>query len=459
MSFNITTLPTKENEYNCTEITSIYNTLQEIIKNLPEVPSYSHQVSNADKPIFELSKLAYAIEKIVLPLCYEYLLRFKRNLSKNQIIEDLFIRSHQIGLVIYYTKEENFMIPETEDPVKNWSPKALPAMAENLKQNRNNKITLHFIFNKLVVQTNSAPTFETFIKLKILEFTLLKPVLESPVIEKLIDLYKALLDNDVTTFNNILNELIDLKEIKRRKYIGLQNQFKSDKETRLNQLKNRISNIRKTISDYEKALHTYFKDLKDNLHEYNVIEQQEDNFDFDILLNYLIKHPYLTNIEQYDDHRLILTFENPINYFDVSLGKQTTRHYRELKRFAAETLMNPRFTVWVTCKIVFNTRTFEVQRYRTSNGPKYYAHPHINEYGCFGNHDREIQKWIDNLDYIGAIEQISAACQNLNFTDSIVLSTFTETIKDYSHIPSFFDNEKQKFVTFNEIKNELYNKE
>ena len=53
---------------------------------------------------------------------------------------------------------------------------------------------------------------------------------------------------------------------------------------------------------------------------------------------------------------------------------------------------------------------------------------HIDRFSCLGNYERQINIFLRNHDYIGAIEQCVASCKSLNFGDSMVMNEFIRRI-------------------------------
>ena len=65
----------------------------------------------------------------------------------------------------------------------------------------------------------------------------------------------------------------------------------------------------------------------------------------------------------------------------------------------------------------------------------------------------EIQKWIQNRDYIGCFEQIISMAMNLNFTDSTVIEKLYENLtdSDLAEVVCFKDKATGIFYSFQEI--------
>jgi hypothetical protein len=54
----------------------------------------------------------------------------------------------------------------------------------------------------------------------------------------------------------------------------------------------------------------------------------------------------------------------------------------------------------------------------------YLHNPHIQQFGCIGTYAGRFQEYMRKKDYVGAIDQATISCKNLNFYDSAVIGTF-----------------------------------
>lgn len=78
-------------------------------------------------------------------------------------------------------------------------------------------------------------------------------------------------------------------------------------------------------------------------------------------------------------------------------------------------------------------------------------HPHLVYHNCFGGNETHILKAAQNKDYIGLIAQSIAACQNLNFGDSVVCSRFLNDItRNFPNTKFILDEETNKQITYSE---------
>jgi hypothetical protein len=64
----------------------------------------------------------------------------------------------------------------------------------------------------------------------------------------------------------------------------------------------------------------------------------------------------------------------------------------------------------------------------------YLPNPHIQNHGCIGNYAVKFQEYMKRHDYLGAIDQAVVSARNLNFHDSIVISTFVSQLSHNSSV-------------------------
>jgi len=58
----------------------------------------------------------------------------------------------------------------------------------------------------------------------------------------------------------------------------------------------------------------------------------------------------------------------------------------------------------------------------------YLPNPHIQNYGCIGGYASRFVEYMNNQDYVGAIEQAAVSARNLNFHDSTVMIMFAHNL-------------------------------
>jgi len=143
-----------------------------------------------------------------------------------------------------------------------------------------------------------------------------------------------------------------------------------------------------------------------------------------------MKNPYIKEIEAVGDRTIDLWYEAPIIYFDDFIAEKILLSYiSPEKRKIIKAIIDQEYELMTRCRIRFNTQYFSIEAIQIGNDGLL-GHPHLDRYQCRGTHDRYIYEAAKTANYIGAIEQITAAVLNLNFADSIVIDTMLGTLTD-----------------------------
>ena len=106
------------------------------------------------------------------------------------------------------------------------------------------------------------------------------------------------------------------------------------------------------------------------------------------------------------------------------------------------------------CCIKCNTDDFSIYPVTRSDTENIMGHPHIDQYGCLGNHREAIWESAEAQDYIGAIEQISQATLNINFYDACivgyVMRYFSED-RNRHEKKTWLDTTTNELITLEEV--------
>jgi hypothetical protein len=62
----------------------------------------------------------------------------------------------------------------------------------------------------------------------------------------------------------------------------------------------------------------------------------------------------------------------------------------------------------------------------------YLPNPHIQQFKCIGTYAMKFQEYMRKKDYVGAVDQATISCKNLNFYDSAVIGTFASQLSNSS---------------------------
>ena len=268
------------------------------------------------------------------------------------------------------------------------------------------------------------------------------------------DLYDALIKTDVDKFNEALVKIKVSKEFKERNFITFLDQFKQTDEAALKKLQSDIKAQHESILYWENEIAkcgTTIKRLNEQIILHNKgTKSNEDIRDFYNLLN---KSPYIADYSFVSTNKIRLKYYAPLIYYsDYTIDEIYNSYHDEPDQQAVLDLFrNKRFQLYTHCEIDFDISDFTTNiHFINTFDCKYLSHPHINEYGCFGNHREAIDDAAISKNYIGAIEQLSQAVLNMNFYDACVTNKMLDLLTyydEYRNLETWYDTETGEFVT------------
>lgn len=285
---------------------------------------------------------------------------------------------------------------------------------------------------------------------------------QQEIYDIIFDFLSDLINKDTEAVNTSaikLDEYCNIHKI-REQYTHL---FKYDYERTKQHLENTKRNLHDKIGRYLTELHYAYQELEDINTRFKACKALDDDYVKEIV-DYLVNNPYLDIADPYiDDNRILLRVYAPIMYYDDDY-LETILDERYYSDDSPEYLLfnniflNKEYTFWTYSLLYFDLTNFNTTPYNDDglrNTKSYFPHPHIMEYHCQGNHENEIEKWIQNHDYIGCFEQIISMAMNFNFYDDIVLDRFISNIIDnfyHRNLDTIKTFEKDgKWYSFNDI--------
>ena len=279
------------------------------------------------------------------------------------------------------------------------------------------------------------------------------------------------LNNDITSMvaavhkntnigeaNRIYNAIINTPELAKTRTVSTINDvFKEIKSGRINNIKGNIENINYRLNELQNDYSNYLSNKRNLLQELDRIKASPDIETNDIV-NYILKTKYIKKVYKATSGRgLALYYEAPMLYYDDDVIQHIRHSYDDEVQFIFDAFLERRYQLYTRCEVIFYPEDFRVNNmsigHRNENN-YYIGHPHIDRFGCFGNHGEAIQDWAETGDYIGAITQITAAVLNLNFTDGTVIGDLIDTLMDRD-IPTWYDTETGAVLTTDELRIEL----
>jgi len=249
--------------------------------------------------------------------------------------------------------------------------------------------------------------------------------------------------------------------------------FQSTQERRIRIYTDSEVAAQRKIREYEDTLRGLQNNLRDL--QYTLLgiraTPAQDNEE---VVNYILNHKHITAAEKIDSI-IILDIETPLEYWD----DEPLNMYFKNPQSSLNTI--PQLG-WIFKKI-FKERVLKIQTHTRVHidlstnkiNAESWSHvetsqfdynaimqPHLMRYNCWGNNRINIERLLTSGDYIEAIEQILAACKNLNFVDSTVVSHLISTINNtYLVNPFVFDpaskewyNKEQLYTLYKQEKEE-----
>ena len=279
------------------------------------------------------------------------------------------------------------------------------------------------------------------------------------------------LDNDVSSIaaaihkntnigeaNRIYHAMTNTPELTKTRTVNTINDvFKELKDGRINNIKGNIENINYRLNELQNDYSNYMSNKRNLLQELDRIKASPD-IETDDIINYILKTKYIKKVTKATSGRgLALYYEAPMLYYDDDVIQHIRHSYDDEVQFIFDAFLERRYQLYTRCEVIFYPEDFRVNNmsigHRNENN-YYIGHPHIDRFGCFGNHGEAIQDWAETGDYIGAITQVTAAVLNLNFTDGTVIGDLIDTLMDRD-IPTWYDTETGAVLTTEELRIEL----
>lgn len=267
-------------------------------------------------------------------------------------------------------------------------------------------------------------------------------------------------NSNIGKANRIYHAMVNTPELTKARTVNTINGvFKDMKNGRINNIKGNIENINYRLNELQNDYSSYMTNKRNLLEELDRIKNNPD-IETDDIINYILKTKYIKKVTKATNGRgLLLYYEAPMLYYDDDVIQHIRHSYDEEVQFIFDAFLERRYQLYTRCEVIFYPEDFRVDNRTIGNrneNNQYIGHPHIDRFGCFGNHGEAIQDWAETGDYIGAITQVTAAVLNLNFTDGTVVGELIDTlIERADEVPTWYDTETGALLTTNELRYNL----
>ena len=300
--------------------------------------------------------------------------------------------------------------------------KHLEVLEKELKDQPNQFLKIYTNKNKLFIFTNKQPTWLQLIKLKILQWTLFETQIHDPE-PNIMRFLKGMLNNDLNEINTALTNIMTRPDFAELKYKNVIKVLEYGSQSQIRSLKSGIETVQEDITNYENRLNDSLTQLR-NLNIALAAAENAPKEDMQLIIKYLVKHPYIKSFTTLNDTSIEFKFEAPLIYFDKYILEKIKNKKRDSYKQILEIFEHNNYELITRCKIIFDAKNFKVSFNRIGAEPGgIIGHPHMDTYSCFGNHNRALQDAAKEGNYLGAIEQLSQAVLNINFADTYVIDT------------------------------------
>lgn len=242
-------------------------------------------------------------------------------------------------------------------------------------------------------------------------------------IEMYLELLDALLNEDSEAFHKVTTDLFEVPSIKQMKYNFITELKINSRAGQIEHILNEMARQKDAIKQYNEQIISGVNRLKNMEIEYTIlVAAEEDKGDLEGLKKHLLNNPYITDVSKYDTHRIVLTYDAPLIYYDEDILNTliNSSNFTGKQRKILTAIKTKQYRLWSSCNILLDLNTVKMSTY--SKEKTYFPHPHIEKYGCFGTHNAALQQWVSSKNYIGMIDQVTATAINLNFADGTVVT-------------------------------------
>ena len=417
---NLTMIPYTEEEAG-----SIFEVMGEIVTKLSIVVDANKYMTrwNANYTLMNINSILTMLTAVDIPDNKKFRSTYYENNTYRFEMHANTPDDEKIGIVINQEAATHF---ETS---KYTGAEYLTNAEEFLKQSSHHFLKIFTMpENKtLFIWTNKILSPETIYKLYSLEAAVFPK--KTPVAKAFID---ACLERSAEKARKVLEDFFTSDRIADLEFKKFQKCLSNTKDSKITNLEDQIAHNRTQIDTYESTIARLATEMREYTEQIYFLKSLKGDEEDKMFYKHLKKIPYITDFTGNEMGYIELNYQAPLIYFnELPAEKIIEQGYRpEQEKQIIKIILGRKYELWTKCKLIFYTGNFSVDNKRASTAVKLLPHPHIDRYGCFGNHRSAIRQSAEAGDYIGAIEQITQAVLNINFYDGCVINTMLQTIID-----------------------------
>jgi hypothetical protein len=271
---------------------------------------------------------------------------------------------------------------------------------------------------------------------------------DNPLTASETTLLKSCCNKTATEYERLMAEFahnLDIRaEIIRSKLAGFETEFE---RTRLDELKNEIAGFEADYESYLQDLRDLAEKIQERKYSLAGLECSITQSDGDTeLMDYFMCNKNLSIIKVsgtviefivhgyanvYDEDAFDKFVKNHKGYFYSRLNPRVTKSQMEMLYRAIFSDGKYRLRLCAAYSADMKAGLKAVKYYDfPPESSTYLQNPHIQQFGCIGSYAARFHEYMRRKDYVGAIDQATISCRNLNFYDSPVIGAFASQLSN-----------------------------
>ena len=262
-----------------------------------------------------------------------------------------------------------------------------------------------------------------------------------------ISLFNAIAQDDKESFEKIINAAVEesnLADLANKKILG--GWGDSSKKDQISKLRSEYSGIVSSIRTYELELERAYKNLAEANEMLQALELKRDTSTSEVY-EFFKAHKSLhlvgfksANKIDSSAGELTIAITDTIEYYDAEIFKifyknqnSAFHRYKGIGRVLEGLFVENKGVLRVESNFTLtNLSSLRVLKYCRSGyfTQTHLPHPHQYYYGCLGENGAYIRKSLERGDWDLALEQAIASVKNINFGDSVVMSSFVSSLQE-----------------------------
>lgn len=258
-------------------------------------------------------------------------------------------------------------------------------------------------------------------------------------------LIHTLENTSVDDYVSCINEIAKQYDLERAWLTSRLSGFESAADRgELERLKSMIERCRSKIENLNSSLSDVYEEMNDYcIRSIGVEERIEENKGKSGILDFFLANKSVVFVEA-QDRDLTFASKGYLSYFDEALAKRVIENnrsciYEYCRNINRENMKKLLWAIFIDQKIKIKiTAGYRIRVNGNVRGLSdfsypaqcvdYMPNPHIERFSCIGGYEMYINQYIENGDYISAIEQCVASSMSLNFGDGTVMSEFSKYV-------------------------------